>query len=149
MASLSQRSREWWSRRQQAQQERQNARDAAQIPVLQLQESDEAQEPRWPTPEVLDMESEAYMAQGVPDIPLVFQTRTSNPPHPRTIGAGYDRDRQILRLRFRPGASRSPGGAIYDYFNVSEKEWEGVRRTISTGRYLDRQLAAKPYIRRW
>lgn len=152
--ALSSRARDWWSRRQAQQQAARDARDIAQIPVLHLQNSEEAAEPQWPTADVLaregNLESEAMAAQGIVDIPLDFQTRTINPPRPRTVGAGYDAERQILRLKFRPGASEaSPGGAVYDYFGVTEQEWWAVRHAISTGKFINHQLRAKDYVRRY
>lgn len=141
MASLS--PRQWWQRRAQERQE-------AQIPVLDLRNSEETAAPQWPEPEVLDAESEARYAEGVPDIAIDFQTRTINPERPRTVGAGYDANSQTLRIKFRPGASsQSPGGAVYDYFGVTRKEYEAVQRAISTGRFISNQLAAKDYARRY
>lgn len=120
--------RDWWARRKAEQQ-------AAQIPAGDLRVSGEA--------------PEAVQAEGIPSIPLTFRpTNTINPPRPRTVAAGYDPRSQTLRLQFRPGASsQSPGGAVYDYRGVTMDEWEDVKITISTGRYLNRQLAAKDYTR--
>lgn len=146
--------RQWWQNRAQERQEaRQQAafeQASAQIPVLDLRNAEGGVLPvQYPTAKVLGLEDEARLADGVPDIPLDFQTRTINPERPRTVGAGYDPATQTLRLKFRPGASKaSPGGAVYDYFDVSEKEWMGVQRAISTGIYLNRQLADKEYARR-
>lgn len=150
MAKLS--PREWWQNRQQQAQERQDARQAAQIPVLDLRNSEwatqDGEAPQWPSPDVLDMESEARLAGGVRDIPLDFQTRTINPERPRTVGAGYDPATQTMRIKFRPGASaQSPGGAVYDYYDISRKEYEALFRAISTGRYINNQLTAKEYTR--
>lgn len=133
--------RQWWTDKQQAKQ-------AAQIPVLDLRNSELAAEPQWPSPDVLDLESEAQLSRALPDIPINFQTRTINPERPRTVGAGYDPGSQTLRIKFRPGASlASPGGAIYDYRDVSQKEWWAVMHAISTGRQIDNQLAGKDYSR--
>lgn len=151
MARLS--PREWWQRRQQQSQDREQARQEAQIPVLDLRNAEYQMQggeaPQWPTADVLDLEDEAQLAAGVRDIPLDFQTRTINPPEPRTVAAGYDPATQTLRIKFRPGASsQSPGGAVYDYFDVSQKEYEALFKAISTGRYINNQLAAKDYARR-
>lgn len=119
-----------------------------QIPVLDLRNSEMVAPPQWPEPEVLDSETEAELAAGVPDIPLSFQTRTINPPRPRTVGAGYDPATQTLRIKFRPGASAdSPGGAVYDYHDVTEKQWWAVQHAISTGRFINNQLAGNTYTR--
>lgn len=142
--ALSDRARDWYRRRQQRQLDEQ----AAQIPVLDLRNSELTAEPQWPEPEVLDLETEARLSQGLPDIPINFQTRTINPSRPRTVGAGYDPATQTLRIKFRPGASReSPGGAIYDYYGVSQAEYWAVQHAISTGRFINNQLAAHEYSR--
>lgn len=134
----------FWAKRRAAQQQRQ----MDQIPILDLRNSEQVAPPQWPTADVLDSESEARLAGGVPNIPLDFQTRTINPDRPRTVGAGYDPKSQTLRIKFRPGASlASPGGAVYDYHDVSVKEYWAVRHTISTGRLIDNQLAGKDYTR--
>lgn len=140
--------RNWWSARAQERQAARDTRDMDQIPVLDIRLSEEVQPPQWPTADVLDTEDEARLASGLPDIPLNFQTRTINPPRPRTVAAGYDAQSQTLRLKFRPGASaQSPGGAVYDYFGVTPKEWMAVQHTISTGKLLNSQLSAKEYTR--
>lgn len=112
---------------------------AAKIPLQDLRTTEYA----------LEAEAVAAAHGGVPNIPTTFRpTHTINPPRPRTIAAGYDPDLQILRIRFRPGASKkSPGGAVYDYYDVTEAEWNGLQHTISTGRYINNQLAAKDYAR--
>lgn len=94
-------------------------------------------------------EWEAEEATGVPDIPFtVYPTATSNPLRPRTIAAGYDKDSQTLRIRFRPGASaQSPAGAIYDYYGVTPNEWRDIRRVVSTGKFINRRLSGKDYER--
>lgn len=139
--------------RQRLAQESAQAQQMAQIPILDLRNSEWAtlggDPAQWPEADVLDMEQEAQYAGGVLDIPTDFATRTINPPRPRTISAGYDADAQVLRIKFRPGASvKSPGGAVYDYFDVSQKEWEAIQRAISTGRFINNQLTAKDYARR-
>lgn len=134
---------QWWANRKAGQQ----AKQAAQIPVLDLRNSEMVAPPQWPTADVLDTEEEAQLAAGTRDIPLDFQTRTLFPNRPRTVAAGYDKASQTLRIKFRPGASDSPGGAVYDYHEVSEKEWWAVQHTISTGRLINNQLAGKDYNR--
>lgn len=152
--ALSDRARDWWNHRRADQEARRQAEQESQIPVADLRNTEWATQGgvarQYPDADVLDMESEAQLASGVRDIPLDFQTRTIDPPRPRTVAAGYDPQSQTLRIKFRPGASAaSPGGAVYDYFNVSQKEWEAVQQVISTGRYLNNQLAAKDYARRY
>jgi KTSC domain len=78
----------------------------------------------------------------------VYPTSTSNILRPRTIAAGYDKDSQTLRLRFRPGASsQSPAGAIYDYYGVTPTEWKDIRRVVSVGKFINRRLSGKEYDR--
>lgn len=152
MAKLS--PREWWQRRAESRQQAKFEKQAAKIPVADLRNTENATqggvERQYPTADVLGMEGEALLAPGVPDIPLDFQTRTIDPPRPRTVAAGYDPQTQTLRIKFRPGASlASPGGAVYDYFGVTQKEWIALQQVISTGRFISNQLAAKDYVRRY
>lgn len=83
------------------------------------------------------------------EIPFsVYPTPTINPPRPRTIAAGYDRGSRTLRIHFRENGDprKSPGGAVYDYYDVTPKEWRQIQRKIeSTGRYINNELAAKTY----
>lgn len=168
--SLSDLARQWWARRS-------YERDTGKIPDVDLRASKYGRDaaraagdwvPTYPA-KTSPSESEAKGAEGIPDIPLtVWPTPSINPystypaPYsnamppagttgrPRTIAGGYDADRQILRLKFRPGASsKSPGGAIYDYYNVSLPEFTAIRDKIinSTGRYINDELAAKEYTR--
>jgi hypothetical protein len=67
-------------------------------------------------------------------------TPSINPPRPRTLAAGYDKDTRTLRIRFREGA-------VYAYNEVTPREWAALRRTVSPGRYINRVLNAKPYYR--
>lgn len=146
--ALSDRARDWWNRRQDQQQARRDQADMDRIPVLDIRNSEEVAPPRWPEADILDQEREAVLANGVPDISLDFQTRTINPPRPRTVGAGYDPATQTLRIKFRPGASASsPGGAVYDYHDVTQKEWWAIQHAISTGRFINNQLTTKDYTR--
>lgn len=137
---LSDRAREWWRRqsydRSAPNYDRDQAREVS----------------RYRVPQSPSSEAEAvYGGEGVPDIPFtVYPTPTINPERPRTIAAGYSTAHQILRLRFRPGASAaSPQGAVYDYYDVTPDEFRVIRAHIinSTGRYLNNQLAAKEYTR--
>jgi hypothetical protein len=78
---------------------------------------------------------------GDDSILLPYQpTPSINPPRPRTLAAGYDKDTKTLRIRFREGA-------IYAYNEVTPREWAALRRTVSPGRYINRVLNAKPYYR--
>lgn len=65
-------------------------------------------------------------------------TPSINPPRPRTLAAGYDKDTETLRIRFRDGP-------VYAYNDVSQREWRNFRRVKSPGRYVNRILNHKPY----
>ena len=67
-------------------------------------------------------------------------TPSINPPRPRTMAAGYDKDTQTLRIRFRERA-------VYAYNEVSPREWQNFKRVKSPGRYINRVLNFKPYYR--
>jgi hypothetical protein len=67
-------------------------------------------------------------------------TPSINPPRPRTLAAGYDRDTATLRLRFRDGP-------VYAYNEVSPREWNNFKRVKSPGRFVNRVLNDKPYYR--
>ena len=138
--ALSDRARQWWIRRGYEtgaeNYDKQEAKEVSRIVI--------------PAKTSLG-EDEARAAEGVPNIPFTaYPTPTINPPRPRTIAAGYNEEHRILRLKFRPGASAaSPGGAVYDYYDVTGSEWEAIRERVinSTGRFLNDQLAAKEYTR--
>jgi hypothetical protein len=65
-------------------------------------------------------------------------TPSINPPRPRTVAAGYDRENKVLRIRFRDGA-------VYGYADVTEREWRNFKRVKSPGRYINRVLNFKDY----
>ncbi len=67
-------------------------------------------------------------------------TPSINPPRPRTLAAGYDRDTGVMRVRFRDGA-------IYGYSDVSPNEWRNFRRVMSPGRAINRTFNSKPFWR--
>lgn len=56
------------------------------------------------------------------DIP----TTTANPERPRTLAAGYDPLRQTMTVVFRDGT-------YYNYYDVSQGEWNKFRRSRSKG----------------
>jgi hypothetical protein len=60
-------------------------------------------------------------------------TPSINPPRPRTLAAGYDRDSQTLRVRFR-------NGQVYGYYNVPPNVWRNFKRVKSPGRAINRTL---------
>jgi len=64
-------------------------------------------------------------------------TSTSNPKRPRTVAAGYDKERQVLTLVFRDGT-------FYNYYDVSANMWQTFKSLPSKGKYIKRYLDAKP-----
>jgi hypothetical protein len=79
--------------------------------------------------------------EGDDTVLLPYQpTPSINPPRPRTLAAGYDRETRTLRIRFREGAG-------YEYYDVSPQEWQNFRRVKSPGRYINRVLNFKDYQR--
>jgi hypothetical protein len=75
-------------------------------------------------------------------------TNTSNPNRPRTLAAGYDAQSGVLFVRFR-GAKLGPrvyaDGVGYEYYNVTQTEWDEFRRDASPGTYINHVLNYKPY----
>lgn len=65
-------------------------------------------------------------------------TPSINPPRPRTLGAGYNRDTQTMRVRFRDGQ-------IYEYYDVPERVWRNFKRVKSPGRAINRTLNQYSY----
>ncbi len=65
-------------------------------------------------------------------------TPSINPPRPRTLAAGYDRESETLRVRFR-------NGQVYGYYNVPPNVWRNLRRVKSPGRFINRTLNSFPY----
>lgn len=68
-------------------------------------------------------------------------TPSINPPRPRTQAAGYSKDTQTLRIKFRDGA-------VYEYYDVPPNVWRNFRRWVSPGRGINRVLNHYPYARR-
>lgn len=67
-------------------------------------------------------------------------TPSINPPRPRTLAAGYDRDTGVMRVRFRDGA-------VYGYARVTPNEWRNFKRVKSPGRAINNTFDYKPYWR--
>lgn len=68
-------------------------------------------------------------------------TPSINPPRPRTQGAGYSRETQTLRVKFRDGA-------VYEYYDVPPNVWRNFQRVQSPGRLINRTLNNYSYARR-
>ena len=58
---------------------------------------------------------------------------TINPQRPRTQRIGYNLAEKRVRTVFRDGTK-------WVYYDVSAQEWERIRRTASTGRFIGRVL---------
>lgn len=64
-------------------------------------------------------------------------TSTTNPDRPRTVAAGYDRNRSVLTVVFRDGT-------YYNYYEVNTNEWQDFKRRVSKGQYIYKYLDFKP-----
>ncbi|MFI9271893.1 KTSC domain-containing protein [Kitasatospora sp. NPDC052896] len=78
----------------------------------------------------------------------VRPTNTSDPGRPRTLAAGFDARSGTLFVRFR-GRELAPGvyaeGVGYEYYSVSQGEWDAFRNAESPGDYINKILNSKPY----
>jgi hypothetical protein len=68
-------------------------------------------------------------------------TPSINPPRPRTQAAGYSRETETLRIKFRDGA-------VYEYYDVPPNVWRNFQRVKSPGRTVNRVLNNYSYARR-
>ncbi len=67
----------------------------------------------------------------------VIPTSTTNYQRPRTVAAGWDKDRKVLTVVFRDGL-------FYNYYNVSPAEWANFKSVVSKGRFIRSNLDSKP-----
>jgi hypothetical protein len=67
----------------------------------------------------------------------VVPTSTSNPARPRTVAAGYDRNREVITVVFRDGT-------FYNYYECSAGDWQKFKSVVSKGRYIYTFLDYKP-----
>ncbi len=110
---------------------------ASRSPILSKAVQD--QEIRQRSPEADDAISRAR--DGDDSYLLPYQpTPSINPPRPRTLAAGYDRDTETLRIRFRDGTP-------WEYYNVPPRVWRNFKRVKSPGRFVNRTLNQYPYAR--
>lgn len=63
-------------------------------------------------------------------------TSTTNPARPRTVAAGWDRQRKVLTVIFRDGT-------FYNYYGVSGLVWGNFKRARSKGRFIRLYLDGK------
>ncbi len=72
---------------------------------------------------------------------LTYQpTPSINPPRPRTLAAGYDKNTRSLHVRFRDGVG-------WTYFDVPPDIWRRFKGVRSPGRFINRVLNSYPYSR--
>ena len=67
----------------------------------------------------------------------IVPTNTTNPDRPRTVAAGYDKDRQVITVVFRDGT-------FYNYYQVPYPMWQGFRMSQSKGKYIRETLDNQP-----
>lgn len=69
----------------------------------------------------------------------IVPTSTINPERPRTVAAGYDRNRNggTLTVVFRDGT-------FYNYYDVSPTLWKNFKQTTSKGRFIAQYLDELP-----
>lgn len=67
----------------------------------------------------------------------IVGTSTTNPERPRTVAAGYDDGRNVLTVVFRDGT-------FYNYYTVTEEEWQAFKARWSKGQYIREVLDSKP-----
>jgi hypothetical protein len=68
----------------------------------------------------------------------VVPTSSSNPARPRTLAAGYARERKTLSVIFRDGTP-------WNYYEVTALEWANFKRAKSKGRFIRLYLNQHPY----
>lgn len=66
----------------------------------------------------------------------VVPTSTTDPSRPRTVAAGWDRERKCLTVVFRDGT-------YYNYYGVDSREWNNFKRARSKGRFIYTYLDQK------
>ena len=76
--------------------------------------------------------------EGTKPAPItIVPTSSSNVKRPRTVAAGYDPDRSVLTVVFRDGT-------WYNYYEVTESEWDAFKAMVSKGKYIYSVLDYKP-----
>lgn len=64
-------------------------------------------------------------------------TNTTNPDRPRTVAAGYDRQRQVITVVFRDGT-------FYNYYECNPRIWQAFKMSRSKGKYILAVLDDQP-----
>lgn len=84
-----------------------------------------------------DIQSEEDWTGADGRVPQIDPTNTSNPAHPRTLRAGYLKERGAatgtLWVVFRDGTP-------WEYYDVPQQVWRNFRRVKSPGRFINRVL---------
>lgn len=84
-----------------------------------------------------NMAADPRNGEGGPAALTVRPTSTTNPRRPRTVAAGYDRERQTLTVVFRDGT-------FYNYYSVAYQMWTAFKAAKSKGKYIRERLDSKP-----
>lgn len=74
-------------------------------------------------------ESEMAAPSTAPAPITIVPTSTTNPDRPRTVAAGYDVAERKCTVIFRDGT-------YYNYFDISNAEWQNFKRARSKGRFI-------------
>jgi hypothetical protein len=67
----------------------------------------------------------------------VVPTSTTNPARPRTVAAGYDKNRRVITVVFRDGT-------WYNYYDCDSNTWQDFKARVSKGKYIYRYLDFHP-----
>ena len=78
-----------------------------------------------------------YEEDDSPAALTVVPTSTTNPERPRTVAAGYDAEEEKITVVFRDGT-------FYNYYEVSNTEWQAFKSRVSKGQYIYKYLDFKP-----
>lgn len=78
-----------------------------------------------------------YTADESPAPLSVVPTSTTNPERPRTVAAGYDKNRQVITVVFRDGT-------WYNYYDCDAGTWQDFKARVSKGRYIYKYLDLHP-----
>lgn len=74
---------------------------------------------------------------GTQPAPITYSpTSTTDPNRPRTVAAGWDRDRKVMTVVFRDGT-------FYNYYGVSGLEWGNFKRAHSKGESIRKYFDGK------
>ena len=107
-----------------------SAPDNFKAPSYTPWEEEDYEEPQQNGAENFDDQSPARLT----DVP----TSSTNVKKPRTVAAGYDRDRMVLTVMFRDGT-------LWNYYDISKDEWIKFHSAISKGNpFINKEFKSKP-----